>query len=307
MGKLVSFESMQVNRQHFAIVLAKDEQSYRTAVDFFEAVQSESGEASQLVLSFYLVDQLPMLKSAGILRDYSVCFLVGMEGAKAQELQPLRPLKNQLPLLAIKSTGNVSDLFLNDLCTNTLCWEDFTANRFSKTLYQSIQNFKRNNFLKRVDSIHKQTVGFDIYQSDVVEADTYDAEWLVSEVVDSMRSVARARGVDLGWAPVGERLPVFLTKQNTKHSLMEIMLELFDFYTSLKVGISPRSLVCDRCVWLDINAYNLRSQESFQPEHSEALQQLRSVLRKNQGELFILDRNNGSVTLRIEWLLFSQL
>ena len=307
MGKLVSFESTSINKQHFAIVLAKDEQDFRKASEFFAALHSDANAASNLVLSYYLVDQLPMLKSAGILRDYSVCLLVGMEGAGPEELQALKPIRNQLPLLAIKPTENVSDLFLNDLCVDALCWQDFTDGRFAKVVYQAIQGFKRNKFLQRVDSIHKQTVGFDIYQSDVVEADTYDAEWLVSEVVDSMRSVARARGVDLRWSPLGERLPVFISKQNTKHSLMEMMLELFDFFTSLKIGISPRSLMCDRCVWLDINAFNLRSRELFQPEHSENLQQLRSVLRKNQGELFILDRNNGSVTLRIEWLLFSQL
>ena len=139
----------------------------------------------------------------------------------------------------------------------------------------------------------------------MADADFADAERFVADTVESLRVVARTRGIDLDWEPQREPVPVLLHCQQARRHLIDLFLEMFDVYTRVRVKTSPRSLMCDHSVWVDMEASVPRFSDRFLPELSEAFMALRNTLRLNQGDLFLVDQVSDAIVIRMEWRLLT--
>lgn len=299
MGKILPFSRSLPQERQFVLVLAKNEMGWMKVARELEP------DTSRILASYYLTEQLGFLRQSGLLADYSACLVVGGEGIGAAAQQELEWLMLRMPVLLIKASDNVFDLGLEHLNLDTLAADELGAGDLPCLIEERIADYLMARDLRCLWQTHlqqrrvKQANAADTFMA-VADADCADAEHFVADIVESLRVVARTRGIDLDWEPQGESLPVLLHKQQAKRYLIDLFLEIFDVYTRIKVMTSPRSLMCDSSVWLDIVASAPRFSDRFVPELSEAFTGLRRTLHLNQGDLFLVDQNADSLVIRLE-------
>ena len=302
MGTFESTKKQQQSAPQFVLVLARQE------VDWLTATRLLEGSGSDFLASYYLVEQIDELHRAGLLKDYCACLVVDNGAFDIRDHTQLQLLSDELPMVLIKKSQNVHDLTLERLATETITPQEFGHLALVKKMRSSHHSFKSLRASSRREQLLKKASGSNIYQSSVETTDACDAESVVSDVVESLRLIARTRGVDLNWQPSGEGQFVMLNRQDVKRALMGLLLELFEYYGGVKLKIAPSSLLSDRCIWLDINANQLRGglfDRDFLSEFTESLQKLRTLLHSSQGQLFVLDHGPRTLCFRIEWLAFN--
>ncbi|MCG8673575.1 MAG: hypothetical protein MI867_29575 [Pseudomonadales bacterium] len=301
MGKFESPKKQQNTVPQFVLVLARKE------IDWLTATQLLEGSGSDFIASYYLVEQIDELHRAGLLQDYCACLVVDNGSFDIRDHTQLELLCEELPMVLIKKSHNIHDLALEKLAAETITPKEFGHLALVKKMRSSHHSFQCLKFSGRTDKILKTVSGSNVYQSAIDTSDACNAESIVSDVVESLRLIARTRGVDLNWQPTGEEQFVRLNRQEVKRAIMGLLLELFEYYGGVKLKIAPSSLLSDRCIWLDINANQLRGGQfdrDFLSEFKDSLQKLRTLLHSSQGQLFILDHGPRTLCFRIEWLAF---
>ncbi|MDX1695887.1 MAG: hypothetical protein R3208_19135 [Ketobacteraceae bacterium] len=297
MGKLISFGRHQHKQHRFVLVVARTERDWLTVSRQLEKHNTE------LVASYYLTEQLGTLRQSRLLADYSACVVVGADGICPPEKQELACLALTMPLLLIKEADNVFDMGLEHLSYHSLSAERLGQIDLAAVIHSLINRFRAacSINLEAQGQRHRwlQTSSTPACMA-VTDADVADAESFVGNIIDSLRVVARTRGIDLAWDPQGEDLPVLLHRQRAKRHLIDLFLEIFNIYTVVSVMTSPRSLICEQRMWMDIVARRPRFSDRFLPELSEAFAVLRETLRLNQGDLFLVEQAPDSVIIRME-------
>lgn len=302
MGKLISMNRLAPQERQFVLVLAKNEMGWIKVARELEL------DPSRIMASYYLMEQVSSLRQFGLLSDYSACVIVGAEGISAEEQQELEWLMLRMPVLLIRQSENVFDLGMEHLELDTVTPEEVSSRALPELIQERISEHRLQQAVRcqrqrQLGYREVKLVNASHSYMAVADADYADAEHFVADIVESLRVVARTRGIHLNWEPQGESLPVLLHKQQAKRYLIDLFLEIFDVYTRIKVMTSPRSLMCESSVWLDIVATDPRFSDRFVPEMSEAFMELRNTLRLNQGDLFLIDQHADSLIIRMEWRL----
>lgn len=293
MGNLINLSFSSGKQKTFVLVLGNHEQSWNKIRSKLDS------PATNVVSSFYQFDQLPVLSGSGLLHDYSICLLVGVESLSHEQALQLKALVKTMPVILVKHTDNIYDISLEKHCNDKVAMNAFMSLDLAHYFRHCIGRFHgvQERFLKKA-----QPYGA-ICQSPVTDIDYCDVDMLLTGIVSSLESVARARGVRLSWLPTGQNLPVLLNLPSTRRYLMDLLLELFDYFTEVSLRVSPRSLMCDKSIWLELSAHKRRHLDNYRLNASEAVQGLSATLRESGGNLVVLDHEDSNLTLRLEWSL----
>lgn len=298
MGNVISVADYKAKPQ-FILVLSPSEAEWGQA----DRVILSAG--SVYVPSYYLIEQADRLKDAGLLDNYSACLLVGAEAMTYQNKLQIKKLAAHLPMILLKQSDKVYDFMLESLMSETILSSEIynagAKNKLNKCVCRN--GLARSNSTVSEHSLLQCGNGDVICQQVVEASSATDFEDLMNDVVGGLNLVAQFKGVELDWQPCGETLPVDLDPIDVKRALMGILLEAFQGFSKVTLRISPKSLLSDHCIWLDISASQPKPCPNLDSKvnDSDALKSLGRTIDMNHGQLYVLDADEKSLNLRIEW------
>lgn len=291
MGEIVAIEEF---KPQCILVLANQELSW------IKAARQLEMEKQGLFASYYLLDQIPMLKSAGLLGEYDACVVADSHEVSPELLGDIEWVAEQMPLVLLKPDSNVYDLKLEKLCFDSLTNESLDSIYLPAYLRQGIKSFSCKAVREHYQAQRRRSVGGEDIFSAVMHADLVDAESYVEEIIDSLKVVARTRGIDLRWSPLGVDKPVLINKLETKNHFINLLLQIFDIFGRVKVHASHDIESHHRTMWLDVDASSPRFTDELKIAESAHFQGLKSCLNLNQGDLHLMCDQRQSLTLRME-------
>lgn len=297
MGKLVSFNQSLKQRPDFVLVLAKTELSW---IKVARQLEQDQGH-SKVMASYYLLEQVSWLIETGLINDYSACIITDCEGFSQHEQQQLADIASLMPLISVKRSKNVVDLRWQELNCHTVVAETLSVMDLPEFIGDCLQGYLSEKPAMIIHQQKVQSAGDSGGYTIVANADCVDAESFLADIVDSLRVVARTRGIEFNWSPLGVNVDVLLQKQQVQRHLVDMFLQIFDVFASVTVQTSSRSLLLDQCIWLDIVADKPRFQDDLNLARSEPFQELRESLRVNQGDLSLLEADLQRLRVRMEW------